>query len=217
MIDKEQYIYEKYIYFLIFDNIKEKNQNQEWINDIQTLTSLKQVLSEFIKYNHMSLEIKEKLFDVISCSRNLKTDNYEQKVEILNDIIRLINSQRKDNSDEFYRGEACRRYGTTKYSLSDYSIDEYIAELNDSIAYDFIIVYTHAMFNDNSFNNIIGDFSQEFRKYYLSLNAILKENPYLFKDDKFKSRVFMILNEISKKYPEGKKSNNQIKKYISKI
>ena len=89
MIDKNDYIAEKFIYSLIFGNLLEKYEDQEWITNINTLTSIKIVLEEFVKHNHLSYDIKEKLYDILSASRSVRTDNYEERAYLINEIIML--------------------------------------------------------------------------------------------------------------------------------
>ena len=218
MIDKNDYIAEKFIYSLIFGNLLEKYEDQEWITNINTLTSIKIVLEEFVKHNHLSYDIKEKLYDILSASRSVRTDNYEERAYLINEIIMLINSQRQDESEKFYRYEASKRYGTDKWLEEKYSIDDFIPEIDDSIVYDFIILYTHNNCSKESFDNeLANDFSKDSRKYYLSLNAILAENPSIFKDEKFLNRVFEVLGLINQEYPKEKRKNKSMMKYLSKI
>ena len=192
MIDKDTYISEKFIYLIMFGGIVDDYEKQDWITDINILSSLKMVIGEFVKHSYLSNEIKERIFKILSISRYIKTDNYNERIFLINDIIRLINSQIEDNSLEFYCYEMYKRFGQVFYID-----DEVIDEIDDSIAYDFIFVYLHNL-DPEKFENFIPEFSEFPQKYLQSFNAILTENPGIFKDKNFVINMNSVLSIIEK-------------------
>lgn len=190
MINKKEYITEKFIYFIIFGGTSGETEGQEWINDNNVIYSIRTVLREFAKHDHISIEMKERVYNILSELRSIKTDNYEERVELINDIIIILNSQTKDNSSELYNSEMQKRYRTI-YPLDD----TIVSEIDDSIAYDFVLLYMHNM-NSDDFSQYIKDFSDYPRKYMMSINAILAGNPSILQEKNFFNNVMSVLNNI---------------------
>ena len=207
MINKEKYIAEKFIYLIIFGGTEGEYKDQEWITSLNILSSIRTVLEELIKHNYLSDSIKERLFKILSISRSIKTDNYEQRVDIINDIVRQINSQKEDNSEEFYYYETQKRFGQTFYITEDL-----IDNINDSIVFDFILLYLHNL-NPDNFKDFIEDFTVDPQKYLQSFNAITVENPSMFEDKNFVINLTTILDiiEKNKEFRKIKKLNKKIK------
>lgn len=213
MINKESYITEKFIYLIIFGGTIDDCFNQEWMKDDNILFSLRTVIKELTKYNYLSDNVKNSLYEILSNCRDIKTDNYEERIEIINTTIGLLNCQIEDNSFDFYVQEMKKRYRTL-YNLDD-AIEQ---EINESIVYDFPFLQLHLLNSDN-FLEYKQEFSDYPRRYLLSLNAIMSENPYIFKDDNFTKNVCDVLSliEKDKEFSGVKKLQNKIKKMEKKL
>ena len=213
MIDKQEYIVEKFIYFIMFGGVIDNYENQGWITDLNTLYSLNTVLKELSKHNYIPSKVKERLYNFLSVSRSIKTENYDQRIEIINNIISVLNCQINDNSDEFYYFEMLKRF--RNIFLLD---EETKKQIDESIVYDFAIINLHNL-EPSSFNEYINDFSSRPFEYALSLNAILAENESLFQDKNFNENVNCVLSLIEKdcSYPQNKKISKKYKKIIKKL
>ena len=213
MINKEEYIAEKYIYSIIFGGTKGEYKDQVWITSMNILSSIRTVLKELTKYNYLSMDTKERLYNILSASRDIKTDDYEQRIELINDIVRQINSQKEDNSDEFYYNEMQKRLGQVYYID-----DNIISDIDDSIVFDFILLYLHNLDSD-SFKDFIDDFVEVPEKYLQSFNAIMFEDPFLLEDEKFVTNLHTVLSEIEKDrdFRKIKPLNKKIKTLVKKL
>ena len=213
MIDKDNYIAEKFIYLIIFGGIEGEYKDQEWITSINILQSIKVVVEELVRHCYLSLDTKERIYNILSISRSIKSDNYEERLELINNIIKTVNSQRRDNSEIFYNFEMMKRYGDV-YELTK-EVEE---EIEQSIAYDFIFLYLHNTDPDD-FSNYINDFSEFPQQYTLSMNAILIENPYLLKDKNIVANMHTTLNLISKHkgFRKAKKADRKLTMLVKKL
>lgn len=218
--DIEHYKVIKFVYSLLFDGRDRDYSKEEWITDVNLFKYIFITTDSLSSYGFLSNKLKERIYEILSASRSIKNENFDERVLIINKIIMSINLQKKDNTDQYYRQELCKRAGKEKYMSPKYNIDGAIDDIEASIAYDHYILSTHNeefVPLDTFKDEYIPEFSNAANYYFSSINAILSECPELFKDDDFKDRVYMVLQEIDKVYKthKTKKVTKQFRKEIS--
>ena len=100
-------------------------------------------------------------------------------------------------------------------------INDEIKNIHDSICHDLCVLVSHTdIINDEEFVNVYLPYFENSNLYYESLNAMLEENPIVFKDKVFYDRVNQVLslnNEIYKGTEEEKRIKKLNKKTIRQI
>ena len=220
--DIEQYEAIKLVYSLLFQNNINDYKSQEWITDINFLYYLNIAVYTLSDFNFLSDNIKDKIYKILSDSREIITENYDKRVEVINNIIITTNSQIKDNSQDFYKLELSKRFDNYKYMKPKYDISNAIPIIDELISYDYIVLYTHNEEHvtiEDFINDNLNDFSQASTYYLSSINAIISECPELFNNPVFKFRVELVLKTIRELYntKEVKKSTKALIKKIKKI
>lgn len=156
--------------------------------DIAFLEMMKKLVSLSVERGYLSNNAKENINRFLVDVRNYEDENRNKRINIINDILRIMNHQKDDKTIEFYRMQLSTRRNDKKYltKYSDYVIKKEISEINLSIVYDYLVVYSHS--NEITDEEFINDFLPGFvtsTLYYESINAILEENPSMFKDMKY--------------------------------
>ena len=153
-------------------------------------------------------------------ARDIEDENRNERIKVCNEIIRILNSNDLDKSILFYRIELQKRTRDFGYIIkySDDKVIEDIELVHDSICNDFFIMTSHTSDIEDSV------FKQEFLPsfvnsdaYYDSLNAILEENPSVFRDEIFYNRMLEVLNFNKEIYNNDRKITKYNKKLINKI
>lgn len=219
--EEEQDIYylHKLLIGLLFDNIYDSYKNLDWIYDIDVLEVLRSLIIEFVDHNCFAPHIKDNIYDILTEGRNKKDENYEKRIELINEIIMILNNQKEDLSVNFYLGELVSRRKNIKeikkYTLDDLS--EEIPYIDESIYNDFIVLFSHG--NEVSDGEFLMEYLPGFidnSYYYESLNMVLEECPSLFKNKLFASRVNLVLNEMKKIDKTFTKTHSTVLKKVKK-
>ena len=216
----ELYKLRKLIYYIIFNSCIEDYEESNDMFDIVILESLRNIVEFHVGRGDLSKDVKNNINNFLRLARDINDENRNERIKICNEIIRIINSNDLDKSILFYRLELQKRTRDFGYIIkySDDKVIEDIELVHDSICDDFFIMTSHT---DNIEEEI---FKTEFLPnfinsdaYYDSLNAILEENPSVFKNETFYNRMLQVLNLNKEIYNNDKKITKYNKKLINKI
>mgnify|MGYP004518963595 FL=1 len=191
------YLKEKIAENLIFSN-SDINDVKKSLLDISDLMYFKSIVEYLALNKYLSYDRKIRIYSILSELRNTYDDYRGDRLEIINEMIRYLNNQTKDKSDEFYQIEMVKRTNDTEFYNTD--IRNYISLIEISLSFDYIVLYSHNsdLLDMESFNR---DFLEYFIKekdlYLYSLNLILNENEEVITED-FKKRANIILSHIKK-------------------
>ena len=201
MINYISYEEYKFIKSIIFNTTDDLN-NTELIKSLEFLDQLKIVLEPLCKGEWLSFSVKSHLYNVLSNARNIKDDNTVNRINKVNEIIRMLNLQINDKSDNYYRRELFSRRGKSFYLDRRFDITSQIDSVHKSILSDFLVVNTHNEKNVSRKDFIekkLPYFLKHITEYYESVNFLLDENKILFKDKEFYDRVKLVFSEYYKK------------------
>lgn len=220
--DINLYKVRKLIYQIMFDLNEQEYLEDTNLFDLVFIESLKNVVEYHVKNNYLSDSVKNNINEYLYQARNYNDENKIERINLINDVIKLMNSQEKDESLIFYRFELLKRRRDFKYvfKYTDEQIKNEIENIHDSICNDLIVTVSHS--------DVVDD--EEFMKYYLpcignselyyeSLNVILKENPAVFKNQLFYTRMLTVLTHNDELYEDKKEVleyNNKLIKRINK-
>lgn len=193
----EQYQLEKLMYTIIFDNSADYT-NSDWIGHEHILNSLKIVLEYLTSINALDYDSKNNVYSFLMSARKIENSNKN----LINEIVKILNNQVKDESICFYRAELYKRRRDYRYLLK-YTDDEIIEEkinLYDSICHDITVLMANTDdTDDKTFNSQYLPIFANNYFFFESINAILKEYPELFNNKTFYNRTVLVLNETYKK------------------
>jgi len=219
----ETYNFRKLIYSIIFnDNLI---NYYDWFNDLYFLDSLKNIVEEHTKHNYLGQKVKNNIYNFLQKIREYKDDKRVERINIINEIIKLLNTQIKDKSLVFYSLELYKRRCDRNYLFkipNDVIINE-IPNVHTSICFDVQILASHLDATEEDFQNVFFPLLIDCEYYYESLNAILYENPEIFRNELFYNRMNRILNYNNKLYEDTnkekymKKANKIMLKRINKV
>lgn len=191
------YLKEKIAVNLIFSD-SDINDVKKSLLDMSDLMYFKSIVEYLALNKYLSYDRKIRIYSILSELRNTYDDYRCDRLEIINEMIRFLNNQTKDKSDEFYQIEMVKRTNDTEFYNTD--IRNYISLIEISLSFDYIVLYSHNsdLLDMESFNR---DFLEYFIKekdlYLYSLNLILNENEEVITED-FKKRANIILSHIKK-------------------
>lgn len=221
--DLNEYIKTKLIYTIIFANSNIDYKNQPELFNISIVKSLKNVIKSLTKEKYLSKKVKENIYKYVMEAREFNDEHKEERYNELNEIVKLVNGQKEDLSYIFYTYELYKRINDKKYlskCIENLDADQ-IKNIHESIFGDLLVLTSHS--NDISDDEFINEYLPNLTNsylYYESINAILHENPSVFKDLTFYNRmicVFNVNNEIYKNtniQKEHKKIVKSVKKSI---
>ena len=211
----------KVIYSVIF-NFYENDYEDAEDFDLYTVESLRNVVEYLASEDFLSERVKDNIHNYLTRARDFKDDKRSKRIELINDTIGFMNKQDKDDSLVFYRIELYKRRRDYKYIIG-YSNEEVINQIeavHDSICNDLYVVVSHTDITDKeTFETEYLPLFKDTNIYYESLNNILYENPRIFKDELFYSRMMQIINYNKELYKDDKqisKMNNKLLKKINK-
>ena len=216
------YIYTKVLITILFGVSEEK---EEWMYGTDKLEGIKEIVEEFCLSGLFSKQVKSNIFDYLTEARNIKDDDYEYRIKLINEIICVLNLNSYNNSNSFYRVELYRRRDDKRYlnKYPDYVIEGESDLVNRSIVYDALVLLSHdKKVDDETFKKeFLPDLTKQLF-YYESINIILDGCPIIFKDPTFYNRFVYVLNqnnELSNNEfcNSGKKIINKVNKKIKKV
>lgn len=215
----EQYRLRKLIYQLMF-NFEDTNYDEEaYLYDLVAVGSLRNIVEYHAKHNDLSKDVIYNINKFLSQAREYNDEHRLERIEIINDIIRIMNGQEKDNSLVYYRIQLYERTKDYRYLLksTNEEIIKEIPMIHESICNDLLVLVSHMEdINDMEFaNEFLPDLVNN-ELYYESLNMILLENPIVFKDKTFYNRMMCVLNFNNLTHQELEEKNEKLVKKINK-
>lgn len=217
--DITTYRLRKMIYSIIFNFFENDYEDAEEF-DLLVVESLRNIVEHLTSENYLSESVKNNIYNYLIRAREFKDDKRTKRIELINDTIGFMNGQQKDDSLVFYRLELFKRRRDYKYIIG-YSNEEVIKEIpdvHDSICNDLYVIVSHTNLTD--YDTFEKEYLPHFKNsnaYYESLNAILYENPRVFKDDLFYGRMMEIINYNKELYKDDKEILKMNKKLVHKI
>ncbi len=207
--------------YIIFNEIYNDYSDEPFIFDITIIECLKETIEAFVERNILSLDMQNNIYNYLYQAREIYDEKRENRIELINEIIKIMNQSSVDNSMGFYKYELYKRQDD-KRCLS-YSGEQVAAEIDNikkSICNDFL-VFSAQNSIDTSDKEFIEEELQELvddPMYYNTLNAFLYEQPILFKDLTFYNRTICVLDLKMEKYKNRsiKKLNKKFVKDIKK-
>lgn len=209
----------KLIYQIMFDFYNKDYEEDPRMFDLNILKSLEVIVEYHTSQNDLSKTVMDNISNFLVAAREYQDENRNARIEIINNIIRFMNGQEKDDSLIFYRMQLYTRTKDSKYlfKASDAEIIKEIDNVHDSICHDLFVLVSHSTdVNDEDF---IKEYLPELKDsdlYYESINTILKENPIVFKDQLFYNRMICILEYNNLMYQDLVKYNEKLVKKINK-
>lgn len=209
----------KLVYQIMFDFYEDNNHEDPFMFDLNIIKSLETIVEYHTSQNDLSASVMDNINKFLMAAREYKDENRNERIEIINNIIRLMNSQEKDQSLIFYRMQLHTRTKEFKYlfKASDAEIIKEIDNVHDSICHDLFVLVSHS--TDVSDEDFVKEYLPELKDsdlYYESINTILKENPIVFKDQLFYNRMICVLEYNNIMYQDLVEYNEKLVKKIDK-
>ncbi|MBE6139076.1 MAG: hypothetical protein E7174_01025 [Firmicutes bacterium] len=213
-----EYKTRKLIYQIMFDFYDDYEENTS-IFDLIIIESLKNIVEFHSRNNDLSKDVINNINKFLMQAREYKDEKRKDRIELVNDIIRIMNNQEKDRSLIFYRIQLYDRTNNFKYlfKAKDAEIIDEISNVHDSICNDFFVLVSHTDdVDDITFVNEFLPDLKECELYYQSLNMMLKENPIVFRDQTFYNRMICVLQSNSLLNKDTVDNNEKLVKKINK-
>lgn len=215
----QNYKLRKLIYHIMFDFFEDNYLEDPKSFDLMIMKSLRNVVEYNTQENNLSESVKDNIRKFLLQAREYKDEYRKERINIINEIIGLLNTQEKDDSLIFYRMQLYDRTKVFRY-LFQASKEEIIKEIDnvhDSICYDLFVLVSHS--TDVSDEEFVKEYLPELKAsdlYYESLNMILRENPIVFKDQLFYNRMMCVLEYNNIIHQELINYNEKLIKKIDK-
>lgn len=213
-----EYKTRKLIYQIMFDFYDDYEENTS-IFDLIIIESLKNIVEFHSRNNDLSKDVINNINKFLMQAREYKDEKRKERIELVNDIIRIMNNQEKDRSLIFYRIQLYDRTNNFKYlfKAKDAEIIDEISNVHDSICNDFFVLVSHTDdVDDITFVNEFLPDLKECELYYQSLNMMLKENPIVFRDQTFYNRMICVLQSNSLLNKDTVDNNEKLVKKINR-
>lgn len=200
MFDDESYYSFKVFELLLAEpNLNDWIKNNPFLSTSNFITCFLIYLGPYLENNYLSPFMKNNVLNYLNLARfnddeeinNLDCLSKKDKIELINSIIRLINSQDNNNYIDFYRQELYKRTLNRKCLTIPYDnlvlYNEH--KLLESIKYDQFVLITHSEQTTNEeFEKEIIPILISDLKYFETINCILYEYPQQFNNPLFFSR-----------------------------
>ena len=208
----------KVIYSVIFNFYENDYEDKEDFNLI-TVESLRNVVEYLTSENYLSESVKENIHNYLTRARFFEDENRAKRMELVNDTIGFLNTQKEDNSLIFYRLQLFDRRKEFRYlfKATNEEIKKEIENVHDSICNDlYVLIGQSELTSDEDFEKEYLPYFKNTNIYYESLNMFLKENPRVFKDEIFYSRMMKVIN-LNNELCNDKEIIKMNKKLLKKI
>ena len=218
--DLNVYKTRKLIYELIFNFEKIDFTEDPEIFDLIILESLRNIVEYHVSNNELHPSVINNINDFLIQARFYEDDYKKKRINVINEIISLMNTQTFDENLIFYRLQLFDRRKDYKYlfKYTNAQILSQIDSVHDSICHDLYVITSHTNdFTDEEFIKEALPYLQDSNLYYESLNMILKENPALFKDKTFYNRMMCVLNINNEIYKDDEVMYRYNKKLVKRI
>ena len=213
MIDEKiLYLYVKCIETLVYsEDIGKIIENLERDFKVDPRIILN-VLEIFIRSNMNNIDkhSKASALEIIDHFKE-KIKDKEKIQEKINTIVRLINCTNDKKIKSFIKAEYQTRFLDNKKAIdAAKDTEKSLNNLRNMMLFDFNILIDHSSFYDEEMFEAISEYYIKNEINYIgSINAILKENPYLLKEKTFVDRVKYIIKQMNIKNKKTKKLYNQ--------
>lgn len=211
----------KLINNIIFNFYENDYEEDPECFDLLIVESLKNIVEYYANNNFLSEAVKNNIYNYLTQAREYEDDNKKQRLELINDIIGIVNSQKKDESIIFYKIELYKRRKRIGdlLELDDKKIEKEIENVHDSICHDLWVITSHTddATSEEVFQSEYLPYFKDSNFYYESLNAMLDENPIVFQNQTFYNRMMQVINLNNSLYNDNKKVLNMNKKILKKI
>lgn len=214
---QDAYYLQKYVLAVIFDTKYNFYKISQYIYDIEILKFLKDIVKTYVDFGCFNNRVKNNIYKILVDGRKVMDENYKQRIEIINEIISILNSQKEDNSTIYYKDELYDRIKNKKElkCLTVEDIEKISLNIEKSIFNDFLVLDSHSeSISNEEFTNKYLPYFINNGFYYESLNIILDECPSLFKKEIFIKRVNQVLSNNKKIDKNYKDINKEVKKLI---
>lgn len=214
----EIYRMRKVIENVIF-NFYENDYEDKEDFDLITVESLRNVVEYLSSQNYLSESVKNNIHNYLTRARYFEDENRSKRVEFINETIGFMNRQQFDHSLIFYRLQLFDRRKDFKYLFksTNEEIKKEIENVHDSICNDlYVLIGQSNLTSDKEFEEEYLPYFKNTNIYYESLNMFLKENPTVFKDEIFYSRMMKVIN-LNNEICNDKEVFKMNKKLLKKI
>ena len=199
----------KLINNIIFNFYENDYEEDPECFDLLIVESLKNIVEYYANNNFLSEAVKNNIYNYLTQAREYEDDNKKQRLELINDIIGIVNSQKKDESIIFYKIELYKRRKRIGdlLELDDKKIEKEIENVHDSICHDLWVITSHTddATSEEVFQSEYLPYFKDSNFYYESLNAMLDENPIVFQNQTFYNRMMQVINLNNSLYNDNKK------------
>ena len=209
----------KLVYQIMFDFYENDYEKQTDLFDLNIIKSLEIIVEYHTSQNDLSKDVINHINSFLMAARDYQDEKRNERIEIINRIITLMNNQEKDESLIFYRMQLHTRTKEFKYlfKTTNAEIIKEINNVHDSICHDLFVLVSHS--TDVSDMEFVNEYLPELKDsdlYYESINTILKENPIVFKDQLFYNRMICVLEYNNLMYQDLVEYNEKLVKRIDK-
>ena len=206
---------DSYYSFKIFEFLLVESNLKDWIianpslSTSDFLTCFLLFIGPFIENNCLSPRMKSNALNYLNLVRFNKDEEVDilddisknDRIELINSIIRLINSVDCSKYISFYRQEIYKRTSNKKYltKLNDNILLKNENDLLASIKFDHYVLLSHSSqitkeeFEEEFMPIILSDL-----RYFKTINCILDEYPKQFENPIFVERYNTVINSFLK-------------------
>lgn len=224
MLDEIYYTFKLSELLMVESDLEEYIANNPLISTGIFLNNFLVCIEPFLNKEYLSPQLKHNILNYLNLVRfnedkevdKIDIFKRDERINILNSIIVLINSQCCNNYLDFYFLEAWKR------SYNKLIIDEMSEEdLFNSIKFDYLVLISHSnKIDDIKFKEIFLPILLSSLNYFKTINCILNEYPILFKNIHFLKRYNLVINNFLNNQNNIKGYNDIIsfhKKVMKKI
>lgn len=218
--EQDIYYIHKFLIAIMFDDNYSYYKKIPWVYDIDVLEQFKYIVRYYTENNCLSDKVKDNVYKILVDGRSIKDEYYNERIELINEIICILNSQKNDISLQYYLGQLLIRKRRSKNELKKYHLQDLyneIPSIHESIFSDFMVLLSHSdqITNEQFVERYLSEFSKD-KLYYESLNVILRECPSMFQNKLFIDRMNAIFELNKELCRDGNKLNKQMIKSIKK-
>lgn len=204
--------------FHIIFNFNDNNYDsleEDYMFYLNVLYSLLGIIKKMVEGNYLSQELINNIYNYLYQAREIEDEDRIERINIINEIVQELNKCTCENYLLFYRSELSKRRNNEKY-LNKYQNEEIEKEINHanySISNDIMVLV--GLWDETSDSEFLVDYLNDFVNnyyFYESINALLEEQPILFKNLTFYNRMMCVLNAN-----QDIKKNRKIERYHKKL
>lgn len=183
---KEYLKYKMQLAIMFTYDIERQKRAVKFLSDKNNLEEYRNFIIPYAKNNWIDDYCKNNMFIILSMVREV--NNNKELREIINDIYRQVNSQRRNCSIDLYRREFFCRYDDRVRDIDDL-VEVNIPRLREAIVLDQDILYSHIFVDEETFDETYLNIFAQNDYYYSCLGSILEEKTILEEDIKFMTTI----------------------------